>query len=109
MNLDDLKQWLLERGFKIYYQGDQYKPWLAAKNIEHRTKYTCATNSGNLNIIVTAFEFPEHFGAEVDIRGEACGQWYQLKAYGFSPESLTQQYAAVEARLVAAWDAIHEA
>lgn len=108
MNLTKLREWLIAQGFQIYKQGERYKPWLAAKNINHLTPFTCETNTDKLNIIVTAFDFPDHVGVEVDLTGEANSRWYKFLVYGFSTDDFTAQYTTIEADLLAAWNTIHK-
>lgn len=114
---DALREWLIAQGFHVVpdpwsSEGNECN-WYAYRHSEIPAR-ECEGNDGkSMQIIVHPWRV-EHCdalgdaweSAEVDVTGEAGGQWYKLQCYSLEPNKLMDQLPEIEAALIAAWNAL---
>jgi hypothetical protein len=112
---DALKTWLAQNGFKVAANPMRHElndcEWYAYRRLATPAR-DCECNDKPPQIIVKphSFEISERVieSAEVEVTGEQ-GNWWNLTAYGIRCEELPGKIAAIEADLIAAWNAISRA
>ena len=113
MNIAELKTWLEADGFRIapdrhtWYQRDD--GWYAYRRSSIPAR-ECETNDGKPAQIIV-YPYPSFNAAgsddvEVELCGEAGGIWWKLRGIGIAVDDLPAKLPAVEAGLVAAWNAL---
>ena len=112
--LDDLREWLIGNGFKTAINSlgprDNVCDWYAYRRSAIPAR-ACECNAGKaMQIVVKPYSHgdrPEWKSCEVDVTGEAGGVWYKLCSYSIKPDDLRERLPAIEAALIAAWNALH--
>lgn len=111
--MTETRQWLEAQGFKVETNHlaarDNLTNWHAFRRAPLAAH--CETNDHKVQIVVTphAYHFPGKISSqsvEIDVTGEAGGVWYKLVAYSLKPEEMIAKLPAIEASLVAAWNAL---
>ncbi len=112
MRLDELKQWLSDRGFHFSDAPswqNQNPGWYAWRKSDIPAR-ECECNEykkQQINIIPYS---NRHQGIDFEsVEVEICGQagcWWKLKAYSLTPAEFVRDFDQVESSLVAAWNAI---
>ena len=113
--LDDFRAWLESVGFRVYRDGMNSTAnlcdWYACRPASGGAECECNTGKAvqivvhpHLMIVdgLTKME-----SAEVDITGEAGGEWYRLAAYSIRPADLRDKLPTIEASLIAAWNSLY--
>lgn len=111
--LDELRQWLIERGFSIAPAVTDFAnlcDWYAYRRSALEAR-ECEHNDGKpMQIIVRPYRFEIYAdireSAEVSVTGETAGVWFNLKAYSLKPDELMERFDRIEASLIAAWNAL---
>jgi hypothetical protein len=113
--LDDFREWLLGRGFKVAKNSLQSQSnlcdWYACRRSEMPARRCeCNDDKRGVQIVVHPHLFEvssvRHESAEVSISGEAGGVWFELKAYSMKPAEFQSKSDEIERMLVAAWNAL---
>ena len=110
--MEELRQWLIDKGFKIYDNpiASQYNQerWYACKRTT--SKRECSSNKKPVQIIVNPYTATMRHGIHenviVDLTAEYMGVWWKLAAYSMSPDELKKKLTQIEKRLVKAWEAL---
>ncbi len=68
----------------------------------------CETNGSKVLLLVKPYAYSgiNYASCEVVIIGEASGLWFELKVYVVKPDELMRRLPEIEAKLVAAWNAL---
>jgi hypothetical protein len=111
--LTELRDWLIGQGFKLAANGHKSRDntcvWYAYRRSTIPAR-TCECNEkSTMQLVVTPYSHigqPGWTSVEVDVTGEAGGVWYKLQAYSLKPDELREKLPAIEAALMAAWNAI---
>ncbi len=115
MNINELKDHLVEAGFQPYINPTHFRTsktdWYACRKVE--TERECECNEGKrMQLTVWPYKSTIHDktyeSVEVDITGEYKGVWYKLQAYSLSPDELVEKLDSIENSLVAAWNSLDE-
>ena len=108
--LDNLQEWLLKNGFTILENSGRSDyneaEWHAYRSLPSARE--CETNGPKIALwikpyVSSAINY-EH--CEVDITGEAAGLWFNLRVYMAKPDEVMSRLPEIEAKLVAAWNAL---
>lgn len=111
---DALRQTLEAAGFKVANNGlasrENLCRWYAWRPSAIQARPCECNNKPRMQIEVYPHVFSvdakTYRSAEVKLVGEAGGVWFDLKAYSISMENLPSKLDAIEAQLVAAWNAL---
>lgn len=111
---DGLREWLVAQGWTIaedtLARGRECN-WYAYRRSALEA-IECETNDGRpLQIVVWPSRMLDGTGAwwesaSVELRGEAGGIWYTVKAYSLRHDEMMARLPQIEASLVAAWNAL---
>ena len=113
---EELREWLIAHGFRIAPENiasDNGCNWYAYRRSAIPAR-ECECNEGKpMQLVVRPFRL-EHIGApggawesaEVDVTGEAGSHWYKLTCYSLKHDELMGRLGAIEAALMAAWNAL---
>lgn len=112
--MNDLREWLEQQGFRVYRNGladdlNEAK-WYACRKSALFAR-PCECNDDKVAQIVV-YPYHSHIGGierksvEVEVRGQAAEDWWKLSAYGLRPEEFKERLPDIEARLIAAWNAL---
>lgn len=112
INVEELKQWLIDKGFRIYDEiiPDQYNivKWYACKRT--KSKRECGCNKKPVQIVVSPYKCTMNHGIHesitVDITAEYKGLWYKFQVYSLSTDEFKKKLNIIEKRLVNAWEAL---
>jgi hypothetical protein len=109
---DELREWLKSQGFGVYTyspSADNACNWYACRTTALDSR-RCECNEKPVQIIVRPFVFctPPHKieNVDVEVRGKTGDLWFQLMAYSLTPDELRARLPEIEARLIAAWNAL---
>lgn len=109
---DSLREWLVSNGFSTSENTvravNNETNWIAYRRIDLDAR-ECEGNRGKqISLFVWPFACRPigYSSCEVEIRGEAGGIWFILKAYSVTPQELMQRLPEIERQLVAAWNAL---
>jgi hypothetical protein len=107
--MDELREWLVGNGFKIYANNDKDNlcDWYAGRRAE--TDKECGCNDHPPQIIVKPYIIAMNDGnryksVEVELVGEDYGLWWNFSVYSLSPKELMENLGMIEERLVKAWE-----
>lgn len=108
--IDHLQEWLVNNGFTIsenagrsdYNEAD----WNACRRLTSARE--CETNGSKVLLWIKPYAYSgiNYASCEVVIIGEASGLWFELKVYVVKPDELMRRLPEIEAKLVAAWNAL---
>ena len=111
---DDLKQWLVGRGFKcaadsLRSVGNECD-WYAYKRTS-RPSRECECNDGKpMQIVVKPHAYTNdgktHESVTVEVTGEANAIWFNQSAYSLSPQIVMSRFDDIERMLIDAWNAL---
>lgn len=112
----ELRKWLEEHGFLPSIDGLRSEhnrcTWYAYRRskIEAR-RCECNDDKPGIQLIVKPYlsrlpDGRELRMCEIDLAGEAGGQWYTLKAYSLDIDAVPEKLEQIERALVAAWNAL---
>ena len=113
---DELRAWLEAQGFSSAVNNlgrDNECNWYAYRRSAINAR-ECECNDGKpMQVLVTPHRVSHPSApngawqsAEVDVTGEAGGVWFKLKAYSLPHDELVTRLPDIEARLIAAWNAL---
>jgi hypothetical protein len=107
---DELRTWLESQGFRAYTNApsaDNACNWYTCRTTALMSR-ECECNEKPVQIIVRPFKFglsiPDFI--EVEVRGQTGDLWFQLMAHSLTPDELRARLPEIEARLIAAWNAL---
>lgn len=112
---DALRRELELRGFRCAQDPTRHQwnecNWYAYRRSDMPARpCECNSEKPGMQIVVKpsvmTLNGTKHRSVEVELRGETGGMWWNLSAYGISPEDLPGKLPDVEAGLIAAWNAL---
>lgn len=116
--MPELQEFLTEIGFSLY-QGfldvgstNNQCNWCACRRVEQEAPL-CACNEKPVQIVIMPYSFNLYNGnhsesVEVELRAMTShGEWWSMRCYGISAETLKTSLGSIEKRLVAAWKAVN--
>ena len=116
--MTDLQEFLTGLGFSLY-QGflnvgstANLCNWYACRRVEQEAPL-CACNEKSVQIVIMPYSFNLYNGnhsesVEVELRAQTShGEWWSIRCYGISAETLKTSLDSIEKRLVAAWKAVN--
>lgn len=108
--LDQFQEWLVNNYFTIlentgrsdYNEAD----WHAYRSLPSARE--CETNGPKIALWIKPYAYSgiNYAACEVVIIGEAAGLWFELKVYMAKPDEIMERLPEIEAKLVAAWNAL---
>jgi len=111
--LADLREWLTGQGFRATSDSlgsrDNACDWYAYRRSTIPARPCECNDKPNMQLVVRPYiniDRPEWSSVEVDVTGEAGGVWFKLQAYSLTVDDLRAKLPAIEAALMAAWNAI---
>jgi hypothetical protein len=113
--MESLQEWLVTDGYRlaqnVFNKEHNQCDWYAYRRARHPA-ISCECNEGKeLQIVVNPYAC--HFNdqlyesVEMEVTGEAGGQWYQLKAYGIRQDGFEEKIRQAELSLVQAWNNLY--
>ena len=109
--MHDLKQWLIDKGFKSYnnHLKSEYNmvDWYAARRTNSKRDCECNNRPVNLVVWPCSMRIPDgaiHESTSIEVTGEYNGLWYKLEAYSLSVDELKKNFDKIEESLVRAWE-----
>jgi len=111
---DELRDWLQDQGFKIYYNHLSEKMnqcnWYACRKTQLNAR-RCETNDNKANHITirpykNTYNNLSYGSSEIEIVGEANGIWFNLKAYSVPEKDIYNRFNEIEQMLVSAWNGL---
>lgn len=112
--LDGFRKWLITQGYTIYGNGFKSASngcdWYAAKKTKLAAR-ECECNDGKAMQIVVYPHVYELSGikresCEIDVTGGESSIWFKLQAYSVTPAEFKSRQHLIEAKLIAAWNAL---
>ena len=113
-----LQEFLTEIGFSLH-QGFldvgstvNQRNWYACCRVEQEAPL-CTCNEKPVQIVIMPYSFNLYNGnhsesVEVELRAQVSnGEWWSMRCYGISAETLKTSFDDIEKRLVAAWKAVN--
>ena len=116
--MESLQEWLIADGYRltqnVFNKELNQCDWYAYRRVRYPA-LTCECNDEkDLQVVVNPFCFHshgiDHESVEMEVTGEAGGQWYQLKAYGIRQEGqgeFKKKMLDAEYSLVLAWNNLY--
>lgn len=110
MTTEEFRQRLIEKSFRIYpsnmYSDNRAKWYAGRSGIE--TRHQCETNEKDQQIVIYPYEYGggDRTSCECKMTGELHGRWFQLNCYSMTYEQAIENIDAIQAELLAAWEAI---
>ena len=108
--LDNLRKWLAKNGFTIcentgrsyYNEAD----WHAYRRLSSARE--CEMNGPKIALWIKPYVSSaiNYENCEADITGESAGLWFNLRVYMAKPDEIMERLPEIEAKLVAAWNAL---
>ena len=111
--LPDLRDWLTAHGFRVTTNSlglpGNACDWYAYRRSGIPARSCECNDRQHMQLVVRPYiniDRPEWSSVEVDVTGEAGGVWFKLQAYSLTVDDLRAKLPAIEAALMAAWNAI---
>jgi hypothetical protein len=113
--MEGLQEWLIADGYRltqaVFDKEHNLCDWYAYRRARHPA-LTCECNEGKeLQIVVHPYSYQLnnqlHESVEMEVTGEAGGQWYQLRAYGICQDAFEEKMRQAELSLVQAWNNLY--
>ena len=110
--MESLQEWLIADGYRlaqnVFNKELNQCDWYAYRRVRHPAVFCECNDEKDLQVVVYPFSFHNHGinheSVEMEVTGEAGGQWYQLKAYGIRQEDFEEKIRQAELSLVQAWN-----
>lgn len=112
---DELRDWLASEGFRcagdpLHHRDNECNWYGYRRSAIPARACECNSDKPGMQIVVKpsviTINGTRHSSAEVELCGEAGGEWWKLSAYGLRTEDVPAKLSGVEAALVAAWNAL---
>lgn len=113
--MESLQEWLIADGYRlaqnIFDKKYNLCGWYAYRRVKHAATRCECNEDKELQVVVypysTRFYDQLHESVEMEVTGEAGGQWYQLKAYGIRQDDFEEKMRQAELSLVQAWNNLY--
>lgn len=110
---DELRAWLIGQGFRVARDDlsrNNECNWYAYRQSAIPSR-ECEENKGKqMQVVVSPFRLAQSSGvwesAEMDVTGEAGGNWYKIQCYSLTHADLMARLDDIESALIAAWNAL---
>lgn len=111
---EELQEWLKSQGFKFEinpFKSDYNEcNWYAYRRTRLEAR-ECECNGGkSMQIVVKPIAFTlngiRSRSVEVEVCGEAIGEWWKLSCYSISTDELPGKLDQIERSLIQAWNAL---
>lgn len=112
--MDDFKQQLAALGWRIErnHMQSQFNAadWYAWRPVKHEARQ-CESNQKRMSLILWPSDYyppsgPRAISVKLELCGEVAGDWCKVQAYSLPVYGLLARIDDIEARLVAAWNAL---
>jgi hypothetical protein len=113
--MGSLQEWLVADGYRltqnVFNKELNQCDWYAHRRVRHPAVFCEFNDERDLQVVVNPFCFHsrsiDHESVEMEVTGEAGGQWYQLKAYGIRQDDFEDKVHQAELSLVQAWNNLY--
>ncbi len=113
--MESLQEWLIADGYRltqnVFNKENNQCDWYAHRRVRHPAVFCECNDERDLQVVVNPFCFHshgiDHESVEMEVTGEAGGQWYQLKAYGIRQDDFEEKIRQAELSLVQAWNNLY--
>jgi hypothetical protein len=113
--MNELREYLESIGFKFSInnlrdEGNQCD-WYAYRRSKLKARRCECNDKEFMQIVIKPYlyifnEIQKSEGVEIELSGEANGEWWEIKAYGIAPEAVKDKLDKIERSLISAWNAI---
>ena len=113
--MESLQEWLVADGYRltrnVFNKDLNQCDWYAYRRVHYPAVFCECNDERDLQVVVNPFCFHshgiDHESVEMEVTGEAGGQWYQLKAYGIRQDDFEEKMRQAELSLVRAWNNLY--
>lgn len=113
--MESLQDWLIADGYRlaqnVFDKELNQCDWYAYRRARYPALPCECNDEKDLQVVVNPFCFHshgiDHESVEMEVTGEAGGQWYSLKAYGIRQDGFEEKMYQAELSLVQAWNNLY--